>query len=68
MQGKAQETVEKKKILFLAANPETTSQLSLDEEAKEMRLGLERAKRRDRFEIITRWAVDADELRRSLLD
>ena len=68
MAGKSAETVEKKKILFLAANPETTSQLSLDEEAKEMRLGLERAKRRDRFEIITRWAVDADELRRSLLD
>ncbi|MEO1445307.1 MAG: AAA-like domain-containing protein, partial [Cyanobacteria bacterium J06635_11] len=57
-----------KKILFLAANPKATSQLSLDEEAKEVRQGLERAKRRENFEIVTRWAVDADELRRSLLD
>ncbi|MEN8445749.1 MAG: AAA-like domain-containing protein, partial [Cyanobacteria bacterium J06555_13] len=57
-----------KKILFLAANPKATSQLTLDEEAKEVRRGLERAKRRENFEIITRWAVDADELRRSLLD
>lgn len=57
-----------KKILFLAANPKSTSQLSLDEEAKEIRQGLERAKRRESFEITTRWAVDAEELRRSLLD
>lgn len=57
-----------KKILFLAANPEATSQLALDEEAKAVRRGLERSKGRDGFEIVTRWAVDADELRRSLLD
>ena len=57
-----------KKILFLAANPKATSRLTLDEEAKEIRQGLERSKRRESFEIITRWAVDADELRRSLLD
>ena len=57
-----------KKILFLAANPKATSRLTLDEEAKEIRQGLERSKGRDSFEIVTRWAVDADELRRSLLD
>ena len=57
-----------KKILFLAANPGATSRLTLDEEAKEIRQGLERSRGRDSFEIITRWAVDADELRRSLLD
>ncbi|MGB3294974.1 MAG: AAA-like domain-containing protein [Phormidesmis sp.] len=57
-----------KKILFLAANPRATSRLSLDEEAKEIRQGLERSRGRDSFEIVTRWAVDADELRRSLLD
>ena len=57
-----------KKILFLAANPQATSQLSLDEEAKKIRQGLERSKWRDRFEIFTRWAVDPDELRRALLD
>ncbi|MGB3297270.1 MAG: AAA-like domain-containing protein [Phormidesmis sp.] len=57
-----------KKILFLAANPKATSRLSLDEEAKKIRQGLERSRGREGFEIITRWAVDADELRRSLLD
>ncbi len=57
-----------KKILFLAANPRSTSRLSLDEEAKNIRQGLERARRRESFEIITRWAIDAEELRRSLLD
>ncbi len=57
-----------KKILFLAANPKATSWLSLDEEAKEIRQGLERSRGRENFDIVTRWAVDADELRRSLLD
>ncbi len=57
-----------RKILFVAANPKNTDRLSLDEEAKEIREGLARSKGRDRFEIITRWAVDAEGLRRSLLD
>ena len=57
-----------KRILFVAANPQCTDRLSLDEEAKEIRQGLERSSGRDRFEIITRWAVGAEELRRSLLD
>jgi hypothetical protein len=57
-----------KKILFLAANPQATSRLGLDTEATEIRQGLERSKGRERFEIVTRWAVDAEELRRSLLD
>ncbi|MEM6449406.1 MAG: AAA-like domain-containing protein [Cyanobacteria bacterium P01_D01_bin.105] len=52
----------------MAANPQATSQLGLDEEAKKIRQGLERSKWRDRFEIFTRWAVDPDELRRALLD
>lgn len=57
-----------RKILFVAANPKSTDRLSLDEEAKEIREGLARSKGRDQFEIITRWAVDAEGLRRSLLD
>jgi hypothetical protein len=57
-----------KKILFLAANPQATNRLSLDEEANKIRQGLERSKGRENFDIVTRWAVDADELRRSLLD
>ena len=56
------------RILFLAANPQGTSQLRLDEEAKQIRKGLERSQGRSKFVIETRWAVDANELRRALLD
>lgn len=57
-----------KKILILTANPKNTDRLRLDEELREIQAGLERAKRREQFEIITRWAVFPDELRRTLLD
>jgi len=46
-----------KKILILSANPLNTARLRLDEEVREIQAGLERAKSRDKFEIITRWAV-----------
>lgn len=58
----------KKKILFVAANPGNTTESRLDEEVREIREGLARSKWRDRFDIIPRWAVDADGLRRALLD
>ena len=58
----------KKKILILSANPKNTDKLRLDEEVREIQSGLERAKSRDKFEIITRWAVRPDDLRRALLD
>jgi hypothetical protein len=57
-----------KKILFLAANPRVTGRLSLDEEVKAIRLALERAKQRDNFELIVREAVDAEQMRRAILD
>jgi AAA-like domain/CHAT domain len=57
-----------KKILILSANPTNTSMLRLDEEVREIQAGLERAKSRDKFEIITKWAVRSDDLRRALLD
>ncbi|HEY9631231.1 MAG TPA: AAA-like domain-containing protein [Coleofasciculaceae cyanobacterium] len=57
-----------KKILILTANPKDTGKLRLDEEVREVQTGLDRAKRRDQFEIISRWAVRADDLRRALLD
>lgn len=57
-----------KKILILSANPLNTARLRLDEEVREIQAGLERAKSRDKFEIITRWAVRSDDLRRALLD
>jgi hypothetical protein len=42
--------------------------LRLDEEVREIQAGLERAKSRDKFEIVTIWAVRTDDLRRALLD
>ncbi|BAY25726.1 hypothetical protein NIES2100_55330 [Calothrix sp. NIES-2100] len=57
-----------KKILILSANPKNTDKLRLDEEVREIQAGLERARSRDQFEIITKWAVRTDDLRRALLD
>ncbi|BAZ20598.1 hypothetical protein NIES4073_14740 [Kalymmatonema gypsitolerans NIES-4073] len=57
-----------KKILILSANPQNTSKLRLDEEVREIQAGLERAKKRSHFEIITKWAIRVDDLRRALLD
>ena len=44
-------------ILFLAANPLGTDRLALDEEARAIQEELERSGYRDRFELVTRWAV-----------
>ncbi|MDF5728344.1 MAG: AAA-like domain-containing protein [Rhizonema sp. PD38] len=57
-----------KKILILSANPTDTNKLRLDEEAREILAGLQRSRSRDKFEMITRWAVHPDDLRRALLD
>jgi CHAT domain len=55
-------------ILLLASNPKGTKPLRLDEEAKKIEQGLERARDRDKFRLVMRWAVTADELQRALLD
>ena len=57
-----------KKILFLGANPENTTQLRIGQEARDIEHGLERARHRDQFELVTKWAVRATDLRRALLD
>lgn len=57
-----------KKILFLGANPDNTTQLRIGQEARDIEHGLERARHRDRFELVTKWAVRATDLRRALLD
>ena len=57
-----------RKILLLSANPTDTSKLRLDEEVREIKAGLERAKHREEFEIIPILAVRVDDLRRALLD
>jgi uncharacterized protein YjbI with pentapeptide repeats len=63
-----EETPPVRKILILTANPKNTSKLRLDAEVREIQTGLERAKKRDQFEIITKWAVRPEDLRRALLD
>src|SRR5262249_22220119 len=55
-------------ILFLAANPKDTSRLRLDEELKSIDEALRRAKQRDNFRLVQKWAVTDDDLRRALLD
>ncbi|MEI1373402.1 CHAT domain-containing protein, partial [Nostoc sp.] len=57
-----------KKILIVSANPTTTDKLRLDEEVREIQEGLQRSRSREKFELITKWAVRADDLRRALLD
>ncbi|NEZ59842.1 CHAT domain-containing protein [Leptolyngbyaceae cyanobacterium CCMR0081] len=58
----------RKKILILAANPKDATRRRLDEEARDIREGLERAKKRDEFEIVQRWAVRPRDLQRAMLD
>ncbi len=57
-----------KKILILGANPGNTCRLRLDEEVREIQSALERSRLREEFELIPRFAVRIDDLRRALLD
>jgi hypothetical protein len=57
-----------RKILVLAANPKSTSRLRLDEEVREIDDGLNRAKHRDQFEVIQRWAVRPRDIHRAMLE
>jgi hypothetical protein len=53
-------------ILFLAANPADTERLAIDREARAIHEALERSGQRDRFELVTRWAVEPLDLLREL--
>jgi hypothetical protein len=57
-----------KKILILAANPIGTVPLRLDKEVREIDQGLQRARRREHFELRQKWAVRSLDIRRELLD
>jgi len=57
----------KTKILIVAANPLSQTRLRLDQEMREIEDGLERAKRRDSFELILRLAVRPRDLQKALL-
>jgi hypothetical protein len=53
-------------ILFLAADPSTTSRLALDEECAAIELELRMTMGRDDFDFRSRWAVSVDDVMRSL--
>jgi hypothetical protein len=55
-----------KTILFLAANPPSTKQLALDEEAPEIEVKIRASAHRDTMRVKTRWAVRADDLLQAL--
>ena len=57
-----------RRILILAANPKDTGRLRLDEEVREIQEGLKLSAGRDRFNLISQWAVQTDDLRRALLE
>ncbi len=57
-----------KTILFLAANPLETARLRLDQEYRQISEGLQRSEYRDRYRLESRWAVQAVDLRRALLE
>ena len=65
---KETENSEVKTILILASNPKNTSQLRLDEEVREIDAGLQRAKKRELFDLKQRWAVRSQEVYQALLD
>lgn len=58
--------MEKRTILFLAANPSETDRLALDQEAHAIQGELERSGCRDCFNFETRWAVQPMDLLREL--
>ena len=55
------------KILFLAANPQDTDRLRLDEEVRAIDQALRMAEFRDRFELEQQWAVRVSDLQGLLL-
>ena len=57
-----------KKILILSANPKGTTQLRLDEEVREIKEGLRRAKHGGQFHIESLPAVRYRDLHRAILD
>jgi len=59
--------LQKKIILFLAANPQDTDRLRLEQEVKEIEEGLLRSTYRDSFEFEQVWATTPRDMRRAIL-
>ena len=56
------------KVLILAANPQNTDRLRLDQEVREIQTALETSRAANELEVIMRWAVRVDDLQKALLD
>ena len=56
-----------RKILILAANPQNTSHLRLDEEVRGIQQSLRLSNERDRFDIKSEWAVRTEDLMQLLV-
>ena len=56
------------KILFLAANPQSTSRLKLDTELREIEEALKLSRQSNEFELIQKWDVRPRDFRRALLE
>lgn len=56
------------KVLVLAANPMGTASLRLDQEIRDIEEGLRRARHRDKFTLVQKWAVRPRDLRRAMLE
>ena len=57
-----------KTVLLLAANPQNTSRLRLDEEVREIHAGLQRSRKRDNIILKQQWAIRSRDVYRALLD
>ncbi|BCL36189.1 AAA-like domain-containing protein [Nostoc sp. MS1] len=57
-----------KTILILSAHPSDGRPLRLDQEVRDIEAGLERSRNREQFQVISKWAVRTQDLRRALLD
>ena len=55
------------KILVLAANPQNMPGLRLDEEVRSIQHSIQLSKERDRFQVISEWAVRTEDLIQTLM-
>ncbi|MFG6106830.1 hypothetical protein U2F10_31620 [Leptothoe sp. EHU-05/26/07-4] len=61
-------SVEPQTILFIAANPKDTGRLRLDQELRDISEGLQRAQKREQFNLEQRLAVRPHDIQRAVLD
>lgn len=57
-----------RKILILAANPVDAARRRLDQEVREIGIGLKLASQRDQFDLRQQWAVRPTDIRRALFE